>query len=147
MGWSLETLRPASRSALALPVLTLVIVNAGGLMKMTKTVFADVYRSDFIGHQRACGLPERAIIGSALRNTLPPIITMVGFVFTFLLGAAVVVETIFAWGSLGEYAVQSVVNSDYPALQGFVLVASVFIVLVYLAADIFYELADPRIRV
>jgi ABC-type dipeptide/oligopeptide/nickel transport system permease component len=132
---------------LALPVATLVVVNAGGLMKMTKTIFADLYRSEFIRHQRACGLPERAIIRSALRNALPPVITMVGFVFTFLLGAAVVVETIFAWGGLGEYAVQAVVNSDYPALQGFVLVASIFIVLVYLAVDILYEIADPRIRV
>jgi peptide/nickel transport system permease protein len=116
-------------------------------MKMTKSVFADLYRSDFISHQRACGLPERVIIRSALRNALPPVITMIGFVFTFLLGAAVVVETIFAWGGLGEYAVQAVVNSDYPALQGFVLVASTFIVLVYLAVDILYELADPRIQV
>ena len=132
---------------LALPVATLVVVNAGGIMKMTNTVFADLYRSEFIRHQRACGLPEAAIIRSALRNALPPVITMVGFVFTFLLGAAVVVETIFAWGGLGEYAVQAVVNSDYPALQGFVLVASIFIVLVYLAVDILYEIADPRIRV
>jgi peptide/nickel transport system permease protein len=132
---------------LALPVLTLVVVNAGGLMKMTKTVFADVYRSDFVRHQRACGLPEQIIIRNALRNSLPPVITMAGFIFTFLLGAAVVVETIFAWGGLGEYAVQAVVNSDYPALQGFVLVASIFIVLVYLTVDILYELADPRIKV
>jgi peptide/nickel transport system permease protein len=132
---------------LALPVLTLVLVNAGGLMKMTKTVFADVYRSEFIRHQSACGLPERVVVRSALRNALPPVITMIGFVFSFLLGAAVVVETIFAWGGPGEYAVQAVVNSDYPALQGFVLVASTFIVLVYLAVDVLYELADPRIQV
>lgn len=110
-------------------------------------MFAEIFRSDFIRHQRACGLPESAIIRSALRNSLPPVITMTGFVFTFLLGAAVVVETIFAWGGLGEYAVQAVVNSDYPALQGFVFVASIFIVLVYLVVDILYELADPRIQI
>jgi peptide/nickel transport system permease protein len=114
---------------------------------MTKTTFEDIYRSDFIRHQRASGLPGRAIIRSALRNSLPPIITLVGFLFGFLLGAAVLVETIFAWGGLGQYAVQAVINSDYPALQGFVLVAAGFILIVYLIVDILYELADPRIKV
>lgn len=137
----------SSAGRLILPVATLAIVNAGALMKMTKTVFADVYRSDFIRHARASGLPERVIRRMALRNSLPPIITLVGFLVGFLLGAAVLVETIFAWGGLGQYAVQSVVNSDYPALQGFVLVAAAFILTVYTVVDILYELADPRIRV
>ena len=116
-------------------------------MKMTKTTFADIWRSDFIRHQRASGLPERDIVPNALRNSLPPIITLVGFLIGFLLGAAVLVETIFSWGGLGQYPVQSVINSGYPALQGFVLLASAFILLVYLVVDILYELADPRIRV
>lgn len=137
----------SSAARLALPVLTLAIVNAGALMKMTRTVFADLYRSEFVRHARACGLPERAIVRSVLRNSLPPIITLVGFLTGFLLGAAVLVETIFAWGGLGQYAVQAVINSDYPALQGFVLVASAFILVVYLVVDILYELADPRIQV
>ncbi len=137
----------SSAGRLVLPVATLAIVNAGALMKMTKTVFADVYRSDFIRHARASGLPESVIRRAALRNSLPPIITLVGFLVGFLLGAAVLVETIFAWGGLGQYAVQSVVNSDYPALQGFVLVAAAFILVVYTVVDILYELADPRIRV
>ncbi len=137
----------SSAGRLVLPVLTLAIVNAGALMKMTKTVFADVYRSDFIRHARASGLPERTIRRIALRNCLPPIITLVGFMVGFLLGAAVLVETIFSWGGLGQYAVQAVVNSDYPALQGFVLVAATFILVVYTVVDILYELADPRIRV
>lgn len=136
----------SSIGRLALPVLTLTIVNAGALMKMTKTTFAEIWRSDFIRHQRASGLPERWLVRSALRNSLPPIITLVGFLSGFLLGAAVLVETIFSWGGLGQYAVQSVTYSDYPALQGFVLVASAFILVVYLVVDILYELADPRIE-
>ncbi|GLS44257.1 peptide/nickel transport system permease protein [Methylobacterium brachythecii] len=137
----------SSAGRLVLPVLTLTIVNAGALMKLTRTVFGDVYRSDFIRHARASGLPESVIVRSALRNSLPPIITLVGFLFGFLLGAAVLVETLFAWGGLGQYAVQAVVNSDYPALQGFVLVAAAFILLVYMTVDILYEFADPRIKV
>ncbi|ESW59179.1 MAG: peptide ABC transporter permease [Rhodobacter sp. CACIA14H1] len=131
---------------LLLPVLTLTIVNAGALMKMTKTVFADIWQSEFIRHQRASGLSQKRIIRNALRNSLPPIITLVGFLVGFLLGAAVLVETIFSWGGLGQYAVQAVTYSDYPALQGFVLVAAVFILVVYLVVDILYELADPRIQ-
>lgn len=115
-------------------------------MKMTKTTFADIWRSEFIRHQRASGLPQRWLVRNALRNSLPPIITLVGFLVGFLLGAAVLVETIFSWGGLGQYAVQAVTYSDYPALQGFVLVASVFILVVYLVVDILYELADPRIE-
>ncbi|WP_414474735.1 ABC transporter permease [Microvirga sp. M2] len=137
----------SSAGRLLLPVLTLTIVNAGALMKMTRTAFSDIYRSEFIRHQRACGLSERTIIRGALRNSLPPVITLVGFLFGFLLGAAVLVETIFSWGGLGQYAVQAVINSDYPALQGFVLVAAAFILIVYLVVDILYELADPRIKV
>ncbi|WP_431514539.1 ABC transporter permease [Variovorax sp. DAIF25] len=132
---------------LCLPVLTLAIVNAGALMKMTQIVFADNYRSEYIRHARASGLSERQLIRSALRNSLPPIITMVGFLFGFLLGAAVLVETIFAWGGLGQYAVSAVMNSDYPALQGFVLVAAAFILIVYTVVDVLYGIADPRIEV
>jgi peptide/nickel transport system permease protein len=132
---------------LVLPVLTLAIVNAGALMKMTQSIFAGVWSSEFIGHARACGVPERVLVKAALRNSLPPIITIIGFLIGFLLGAAVLVETIFSWGGLGQYAVQAVMNSDYPALQGFILVAAAFILLVYLVVDILYELVDPRIKV
>ncbi|PZQ46185.1 MAG: ABC transporter permease [Rhodovulum sulfidophilum] len=137
----------SSLGRLVLPVLTISIVNAGALMKMTQSVYAGVWQSDFIRHARACGVPERTLVRAALRNSLPPIITMAGFLVGFLLGAAVLVETIFSWGGLGQYAVQSVMNSDYPALQGFILVASAFILAVYLVVDILYELVDPRIQV
>ncbi len=137
----------SSVGRLALPVLTLSIVNAGAMMKMTRSVFSGVYKSEFIHHQVASGLPRRVIIKSALRNSMPPIVTLVGFLFGFLLGAAVLVETIFSWGGLGQYAVQAVVNSDYSALQGFILFAAAFILVVYLIVDIIYGLADPRIEV
>lgn len=142
---NLETFR-SSIGHLILPVLTLVIVNAGALMKMTHSIFSGVWHSEFIRHGRASGLPELRLVRMALRNSLPPIITIVGFITSFLLGSAVLVETIFSWGGLGQYAVQAVINSDYPALQGFILVAAAFVLIVYLIVDILYELADPRIR-
>lgn len=142
---NLETFR-SSVGRLILPVLTLVIVNAGALMKMTHSIFSGVWHSEFVQHGRASGLPELRLVRMALRNSLPPIITIVGFITGFLLGSAVLVETIFSWGGLGQYAVQAVINSDYPALQGFILVAAAFVLIVYLIVDILYELADPRIR-
>lgn len=137
----------SSLGRLALPVATISIVNAGAMMKMTQTVFAGVYDSQFIRHARACGLPQGRIVAISLKNSLPPIITTAGFLFGFLLGAAVLVETIFAWGGLGQYAVQAVINSDYPALQGFVMLAAMFVLLVYLVVDVLYELVDPRIQI
>ncbi|MDO9714078.1 ABC transporter permease [Paracraurococcus lichenis] len=132
---------------LVLPVATIALVNAGALMKLTRAVFEEAWRSDYAMHARASGLPERIIVRIAFRNSLPPLITLVGFMTGFLLGAAVLVETIFAWGGLGQYAVQAVVNSDYPALQGFVLVAAAFVLTVYTAVDVLYEIVDPRIEV
>ncbi len=140
---------PALRSAagrLILPVLTITIVNAGAVTKMAHSVFAEIWAAPFVAHMRAAGLPERQIVLCALRNSLPPIISVSSFILGFLLGAAVLVETIFSWGGLGQYAVQAVINSDYAALQGFVLVASAFILVVYSIADILYEIVDPRIR-
>jgi peptide/nickel transport system permease protein len=137
----------SSAARLILPVLTIAIVNAAALMKMAQISFRDAYRSDFVTQMRMSGVPEREIVPSALRNALPPIISQTAFITGFLLGAAVLVETIFAWGGLGQYAVQAVVNSDYAAVQGFLLVASAFVLIVYSVADVLYELADPRIRV
>jgi ABC-type dipeptide/oligopeptide/nickel transport system permease component len=141
---------PALASAigrLVLPVATLTIVNAGALMKMAGTVLESNYQSEFAKHARACGISESIIVWKALRNSLPPLITQIGFIAGFLLGGAVLVETIFSWNGIGQYAVQAVVHSDYAALQGFVLLASIFILLVYLVVDVLYELADPRIRI
>lgn len=137
----------SSVAKLFLPVLTLVIVYAGMLMKIAKSSFEDIYHSEFMNHKRACGMSEWTIIKSTVRNGMPPVITLVGFLFGFLLGAAVLVETIFSWGGLGQYAVSAVSHSDYPALQGFVLVAGIFIIIVYLIVDVLYAVFDPRIEV
>jgi peptide/nickel transport system permease protein len=84
------------------------------------------------------------ILRYGLRNAFPPIVTVIGLSYGFLLGGAVLVETIFSWGGLGQYAVQAVLNSDYAALQGFLLVAAIFNLFVYLAVDIVNRIVDPR---
>ncbi len=139
----------ALRSALwhlVLPVATLTLVYMTLIIKNTRSAVEEMMASDFVEHARALGLPRRMLLRYALRNAMPPVITVVGIVFWFLLGGAVLVETVFAWGGLGQYAVEAVVNSDYAPLQAFVLLAAVFTLIVFLLVDLAYFLIDPRIR-
>ncbi|MGQ0570884.1 MAG: ABC transporter permease [Armatimonadota bacterium] len=132
---------------LVLPVLTLVLVTAGNIMKMTRSLVRETLLADYIRTARAKGLAERSVLlRHALRNALIPIITLVGVMFGYLLTGAVLVETVFAWGGLGQYAVQAVTNSDYAAIQGVVLLTAILSMLAYLLIDILYLAADPRIR-
>jgi peptide/nickel transport system permease protein len=103
-------------------------------------------QSDFVEYARASGLPERVVLRYALRNALAPVVTVIAFTYGFLLGGAVLVETVFSWGGLGQYAVQSIVNSDYAPITGFALVAAIFMSVVYLVLDIIYAVLDPRIE-
>jgi len=130
---------------LALPVATLVFVYGGPILKMTRQVMSSVLDAPYIEHGRTLGLRDRTVILYALRNSLPPVVTITGVIFGYLLGGAVLVETVFSWGGLGQYAVQAVQNADFTATQGFVLVAAVFSILVYLLVDIAYLVIDPRI--
>ena len=75
---------------------------------------------------------------------MPVFVVAVGATFGYLLGGAVLVETVFSWGGLGQYAVQSIQNLDYSAIEGFVLVAGTFVVLVYMVTDVISTVLDPR---
>jgi ABC-type dipeptide/oligopeptide/nickel transport system permease component len=131
---------------LILPELTLVFVYMGPIVKFTRASLEDASRMEFVDFARSCGLTERTITAKTLRNVLPPVITIVGVIFGYLLGGAVLIETVFSWGGLGQYAVQSIVSSDFAAIQAFVLVAAVFTLAIYLAVDLLYFVADPRLR-
>lgn len=131
---------------LVLPVATLVLVYMTLIIKNVRTTVEEMMNSDFVEHARALGLSRRMQLRYALRNALPPVITVVGIVFWFLLGGAVLVETVFAWGGLGQYGVESVIYADYAPLQAFVLIAAIFTMLVFLIVDLAYFLIDPRIK-
>jgi peptide/nickel transport system permease protein len=132
---------------LVLPVATLVLVYMTLIIKNTRTTVEEMLRSDFVEHARALGLSRGTQLRYALRNAMPPVVTVVGIVFWYLLGGAVLVETVFAWGGLGQYGVEAVINSDYAPLQAFVLLAAVFTLFVFLLVDLAYFLIDPRINV
>jgi peptide/nickel transport system permease protein len=132
---------------LVLPVATLVLVYMTLIIKNTRTTVEEMLRSDFVEHARALGLSRATQLRYALRNAMPPVVTVVGIVFWYLLGGAVLVETVFAWGGLGQYGVEAVINSDYAPLQAFVLLAAIFTLFVFLLVDLAYFLIDPRINV
>jgi peptide/nickel transport system permease protein len=132
-------------SHLALPVAVLGLIVAPMLAKVTATAMSDVLRSEYIRHARASGLGAGVIARYALRNSMAPVLTIMGTLFVYLLGGAVLVEKVFSWGGIGQYAVQAVVNADYAAIQGFVLVTAAFTMLAYLIVDLLHMSVDPRI--
>jgi peptide/nickel transport system permease protein len=136
----------SSLAHLALPAFTLAFVYAGPILKMARSTMSQALLGNFIQYARASGLPKQIIARYALRNALLPVITMTGITYGYLIGGAVLIEQIFAWGGLGQYAVQAITSSDYMAVSGVVLTTTVFSLLVYLAVDLLYLAVDPRIR-
>ena len=130
---------------LALPALTLGLILAPMVGKVTRATMLEVLSTEFIRYARAAGLSRRKVTLYAVRNALPPVVTLIGILFAYLLGGTVLLEKVFAWGGVGQYAVQAVVNADYAAVQGFVLLAAAFTMLVYLVVDLVHMAIDPRV--
>lgn len=131
---------------LALPVLTLVFVIVGPIMKMTRENMIRVLESDYILCARSLGLNSGTVGRRALREALPPVVTLIGVSYGYLIGGAVLVETVFSWGGAGQYAVKAISNSDYAAIQGIVLFAALFSLVVYFVVDVLHLALDPRLR-
>jgi len=148
LGWSpdFETFRSAF-SQLILPALTLAIFSLAPIARMTRASMLAVLSSDFVRTARASGLsPGTVIVTYAFRNAMLPVITTLSMVFSFLLGANVLVEKVFAWPGIGSYAVEALISSDFAPVQGFVLTMAVMYVLLNLMIDILYGVIDPRVR-
>lgn len=131
---------------LVLPATTLALFTLAPIARMTRAAMLSALSSDFIRTARAAGLSNRKVLyGYAFRNALLPVVTTLGMVFSFTLGANVLVEKVFAWPGIGSYAVEALVVSDYAAVQGFVLAMALIFVALNLVIDIAYALIDPRI--
>jgi peptide/nickel transport system permease protein len=130
---------------LVLPVLTLGIINAGPILKMTQSTVEKMLQSDYSRYEVLCGMPRHLVVRHALRNALPSVITVISVLYGFLIGGAVLVEIVFSWGGAGQYAVQGVLNSDLYPVLGFVLFSAIFSLFVYLIVDLIYFAIDPRI--
>lgn len=140
-----ETFIAALRQ-LILPAITLALFTLAPIARLTRAAMLQALSSDYIRTARAAGLTRRRVIyGYAFRNALLPVITTLGMVFSFMLGANVLVEKVFAWPGIGSYAVEALVASDYAAVQGFVLAMALLFVALNLVIDLTYTLIDPRI--
>ncbi|MFT5894419.1 MAG: peptide/nickel transport system permease protein [bacterium] len=140
-----ETWRGAAKQ-LILPAGTLALFTLAPIARMTRAAMLTALSSDFIRTARAAGLSNRKVLyGYAFRNALLPVVTTLGMVFSFALGANVLVEKVFAWPGIGSYAVEALVVSDYAAVQGFVLAMALLFVLLNLLIDLAYTAIDPRI--
>jgi peptide/nickel transport system permease protein len=132
---------------LVLPVLTLTLGLTAGVARYTRGQMLEVVRQDFIRTVRAKGLPERAVmVNHALRNSLIPVITLLGLYLPYLFSGAVFVETIFAWPGMGRVIFDAIFQRDYPLVMATSFVFAVMVVLGNLLADVLYAVADPRIR-
>ena len=132
-------------SHLALPVFTLVLVYSGLIVKVAGVAAAQADRSGFMDLFESAGVGRRLARRRATRLALPPVFTITGILYGYLLGGTVLVEQIFSWGGLGQYLVQAIKGADYAAVQGFVLLAVTFNVVVYLLVDVLLYALDPRL--
>jgi len=131
---------------LFLPAFTASLVTCGLLARMFRSSLLDVMGQDWLEAMRSRGLSKRRIAGHVVHNSLPPMLTIAGLQFGYLLSGVVFVETIFNWPGLGLLIYQSIAQRDIAVIQAGVLIAAFVFVLVNLAVDIVYGFVDPRVR-
>ena len=134
-------------SHLILPMIAMGFPAAAPILRLTRNATLSVLNSDYIAFGRAAGLRGAPLyMKYVLRNALPGAVTMAGLIAGYMIGGAVLVERVFSWPGVGLYAVNSLQTTDYPAIQGFVLLSAVTYMLVFLAVDLVQSVIDPRVR-
>ena len=132
---------------LILPVSALVLVNAAGYSRFVRTSILEVLGLDYIRTARAKGLNSRTVLFKhALRNAALPLVTIVGLDIPFLLGGAIVTESVFSWPGMGRLFWEYAQRSDYPVVLGILLIISTAVVVLTIVTDVIYTLVDPRIK-
>jgi peptide/nickel transport system permease protein len=132
---------------LFLPVMVMTLGDLAGTIRYQRAAMLEVLSKNYIRTARAKGLSEKNVLwGHAFKNSLLPMITLLGLSLPGLLGGAVIIEKIFGWPGMGQLALQSIFARDYPLIMGMVLFSSLLILLGNLLADMGYAWADPRIR-
>ena len=130
-----------------LPALTLAFVVSAPIIKLVRAAMLDALGTDFVRTARAIGVqPRRVIMVDGLRNAFIPILTTLGIVFGYLMAGNVIVERVYSWPGIGQYAWTALITNDFNAVQGFVLLIAVVYVLLNLVIDLAYGFIDPRIR-
>lgn len=138
----------AALAQIILPAVTMGVFVLAPLARMTRAAMLQALGSDYIRTAQASGLSRgKVLFAYAFRNATLPILTTLGMVFSFMLGANVLVEKVFAWPGIGSFAVNALVVSDYAAVQGFVLSMAILFVVLNLIIDVVYTMVDPRVGI
>jgi ABC-type dipeptide/oligopeptide/nickel transport system permease component len=131
-----------------MPAAAIAINLMALLTRLVRTTMIEVLAEDYVRTGRGKGLRELAVVSRhALPNALIPLVTVVGLQFGYILGGAVVIETVFTWPGVGLFTIQAILNRDYPVVQAAVFILATAVVLINLAVDLLYVWIDPRIRV
>jgi len=132
---------------LALPALTLAIIELAPITKIARSSMLEILDTEYVRTSRAMGFSGWQIFRQdALRNSLIPLLTMMGIVLGYLLAGNVIVETVFSWPGVGRYAYGAVTSNDFNAIQGFILMVAVIYVALNFLIDLCYAVIDPRVR-
>ena len=146
--WTTGFLTASGLRALILPAVTLGLFQMTLIARLVRAEMLDVLRTDYIRFARARGLSDRAIhFGHALKNTLVPVITVIGLQFGGLIAFSLVTETVFQWPGMGLLLVQSIVTADIPVMSAYLLLIALVFLGINLTVDLLYRAVDPRMRV
>jgi peptide/nickel transport system permease protein len=133
--------------ALILPVVTLALVAMAPIARMTRAMMIEALESDYVRTSRSLGIPRRVIVmHHALKNAIIPVLTLIAAVFGYAIGGEVLVEYIFTWPGLGLYSYNAILGSDFPAIEGFIILATAIYLLIYLVVDLLTAVLDPRVE-
>jgi peptide/nickel transport system permease protein len=146
-GWRTGLLTTTGLKALILPSITLGLFQMTLITRLVRSQMLEVLRTDYIKFARARGLPDRAVnFGHALKNTLIPVITIIGLQLGAIIAFAIITETVFQWPGMGLLFIQSVQNADIPVMSAYLMLVAFLFVLINFIVDLLYVWVDPRIR-
>jgi peptide/nickel transport system permease protein len=129
-----------------MPWIVLAAGSAAVFARLIRGSMIETMKEDYIRTARAKGLPERKVVRQGVRASINPIVTLLALEIGVLLGGAILVETVFNIPGVGRLSYNSIINSDFSVIQGTVLLASMFIIVANILADIAYAYLDPRVR-
>lgn len=146
-GWTTGLTTWSGLKSLILPSVTLALFQMTMIMRLVRSEMLEVMLTEYIRFARARGLPQRIInYDHALRNTLVPVITIVGLQFGNVFAFSIIVETVFQWPGLGLLVIQAIQFADVPLIAAYVLMAAICFALINLGVDVGYAAIDPRVR-
>ncbi len=145
--WSTGLLSAQGWHHIVLPAITLATFQLTLIMRLVRAEMLEVLRTDYIKFARARGLSNRAIhFGHALRNTLVPVITIIGLQLGTLIAFSIITETVFQWPGMGLLFIQSVTFADIPVMAAYLCLIALIFVVINLVVDLLYFVVDPRLR-